>query len=66
MSCTELKRILDPENLNNNCFSVSSVATENGKRFGFENRTNADICKIKIDGCLITDNAVRTTGSLYI
>lgn len=59
MSCVELKRVLDPETLHNNCFSASSSATENGKRFGFDNRTNAKICKGKIDGCFITDNAVR-------
>lgn len=59
MSCIELKQILDPKNLHAGCFSHSSVASENGKRFVLENRSNADICKVKIDGCLITDNAVR-------
>lgn len=59
MRCIELKQILDSGNLHANCFSVSSVATENGKRFELDNRTNADICKVRVDGCLITDNDVR-------
>ena len=59
MSCIELKKILDPKDLHAGCFSLSSAAIENGKRFSFDNRSNADICRVKIDGCLITDNSLR-------
>ncbi|AMP97440.1 hypothetical protein AY601_0485 [Pedobacter cryoconitis] len=65
MSCIELKRVLDPKNFHENCFSFSSVATENGKKFRIENKSNADICKVKVDGCLITDNTVRKCDFLF-
>lgn len=65
MSCIELKRIPDPKNFHENCFSFSSVATEKGKKFRIENKSNAGICKVKVDGCLITDNTVRKCDFLF-
>lgn len=41
------------------CFSAGTSAYEMGKRFRFDNPGRKAICKVKIDGCLITDNSLR-------
>ena len=41
------------------CYSSSSIAFENGKKFVINNRSKKTICKIHIDNCLIKDNNVR-------
>lgn len=52
MACTELQHKL---NGSVSCFSNSSAASENGKRFSFKNPDNLKICKVQVDGCLIND-----------
>lgn len=41
------------------CYSNSSVAFENGKKFVINNRSKKSICKIHVDNCLIKDNNIR-------
>lgn len=52
MACAELQQKL---NGRASCFSNSSAASENGKRFSFKNPNNLTICKVQVDGCLIND-----------
>lgn len=59
MSCDSLKAKLDPNNQHPMCFSNSSAANENGKRFALQNPHQIGICKVKIDGCLISGNNVQ-------
>ncbi|MBB5436930.1 hypothetical protein HDC92_000594 [Pedobacter sp. AK017] len=47
------------------CFSISTVAEENGKRFAFNNTSNKTICKAKVDNCLITDQTVKKCDFLF-
>jgi len=59
MSCDSLKAKLDPQNQHVICFANSSAANENGKRFSLQNPDRIDICRVKIDGCLISGNNVQ-------
>lgn len=65
MSCAELKTMLDPKGLHDSCFSNSSAANENGKRFNLNNHSKLVICKVKVDGCLITSNSIRKCDYLF-
>lgn len=41
------------------CFSLSGSASEMGKKFRFDNPGRKTICKVQVDGCLITGNSVK-------
>jgi hypothetical protein len=56
MSCTDLQKLLDAAHLPA-CFSSSTVASEKGKSFRFDNPNKKTVCRVQIDGCLITDQA---------
>lgn len=59
MSCDTLKQILDPLNKHAGCFSNSTVAEENKKKFVINRPAGMPVCKVKVDGCLITSQQVR-------
>jgi len=59
MSCDSLKFALDPNNQHSNCFSNSTAANENGKRFSIIKPAAVSVCKVKVDGCLINDQQRR-------
>ncbi|MEJ5995178.1 hypothetical protein WG904_12180 [Pedobacter sp. Du54] len=59
MSCDGLRAKLDPENLHAQCFSSSHAASENGKRFEIIRPGKLGVCKVRVDGCLITNQAIR-------
>ncbi|MES2418316.1 MAG: hypothetical protein V4541_09015 [Bacteroidota bacterium] len=62
MACDNLKTSLNGEPA---CFSSSSSATENGKRFSFQNPNRKPICKVHVDDCLIKDHAVKKCDYLF-
>jgi len=59
MSCEGLKISIDPNKICPDCFSNSTVATENGKRFSILKPAHIPVCKAHIDGCLIKSQQVR-------
>ncbi|WP_025142479.1 hypothetical protein [Pedobacter jeongneungensis] len=59
MSCDSLKLALDPHNQHADCFSNSTAANENGKRFSIVKPDTVSVCKVKVDGCLINDQQRR-------
>ena len=56
MPCKDIYAILGGDM---DCYSNSSVAFENGKKFVINNRSKKSICKIHINNCLINDNNIR-------
>ncbi|TWI15646.1 hypothetical protein [Sphingobacterium siyangense] len=56
MPCKDIYAILGGDM---DCYSNSSVAFENGKKFVINNRSKKSICKIHIDNCLFKDNNIR-------
>ncbi|WP_431213802.1 hypothetical protein ACQ86N_02560 [Puia sp. P3] len=66
MSCTALQQLLDPSNADFEvCFSTSSAAQEHGKKFRFENNGMKAICRVKVDGCLITSQQTKKCDYLF-
>lgn len=59
MSCDTLKQLLDPLNEHTECFSNSTVAEENRKKFVINKPADIPVCKVQVDGCLITSQQVR-------
>lgn len=62
MCCNELRDCLGGEE---NCYSNSNVASENGKQFRIEKPNNISLCKVQVDGCLINDNTVLKCDYLF-
>lgn len=48
-----------------NCFSTSTVAEENGKKFSLLNPARKKICKVKVDGCLITSQIIQKCDYMF-
>src|ERR1700720_476836 len=66
MSCTALQQQLDSSNTEKEaCFSTSSAAQEHGKKFRFENKGLKAICRVKVDGCLITSQMTKKCDYLF-
>ncbi len=65
MSCSELQKVLETNN-KENCFSESTSAMENGKKFSFENKSKKSVCRAKIDHCLITSIEVKKCDFLFM
>jgi hypothetical protein len=61
MCCEELKKILGG---NDECYSISTVASEKGREFRLNLTAGKSACKVHVDGCLIADNT--TTKCDYI
>lgn len=64
MSCTALQQILEVPD-KNDCFSNSSSANENGKKFAVENRAGRNICRVRVDDCLITSREIKKCDYLF-
>jgi hypothetical protein len=64
MSCIELQKLLEEPD-KDDCFSRSSSAKENGKKFIFENKSNKTICRVRVDDCLITSKEVKKCDFLF-
>jgi hypothetical protein len=47
------------------CFSNSTVAEENKKKFLLENPQKKNICKVKVDDCLITSQTVNKCDYMF-
>jgi RNase adaptor protein for sRNA GlmZ degradation len=47
------------------CFSNSTVAEENGKKFTLINPSRKKICKVKVDGCLIKAQTARKCDYMF-
>jgi hypothetical protein len=62
MTCNDLRDILNGDA---NCFSIASSATENGKKFRFNNPSNKTICRVHVDNCLIKDQTIRKCDFLF-
>lgn len=62
MACDEIFEILGG---NRECYSNSTAALENGKKFALNNRNGKSICKVRVDNCLIIDNAIRKCDFLF-
>lgn len=62
MACEDLKIKLGG---NSDCFTNSSSAIENGKKFIFKNTKNKTICKVRIDDCLIKDKTIKKCDYLF-
>lgn len=58
MCCNHLKKILEIDNTKDSCFSNSSSADENGKKFLLENPGQKLVCRVKVDNCLVEDNTI--------
>jgi hypothetical protein len=65
MSCESLRQVLDPQGTHVHCFSNSTVAEENKKKFVVNKPPNLAVCKIKVDGCLITEQHIRKCDYLF-
>jgi len=65
MCCEDLIQALEAET-KRECFSNSTVAFENGKRFAIDNRSAKIVCKVVIDDCFITSNTTRKCDYLFI
>ena len=64
MCCSELQKQLEAPT-KTDCFSPSSGAKENGKKFNFDNRSHKTICRVRVDGCLITSQEVKKCDFLF-
>lgn len=62
MACDKLRELLGGSA---ECYSVAGSASENGKRISFRKPANVSICRVKVDGCLITDNNQRKCDYLF-
>lgn len=58
MCCAELKVVLAAAD-DAICFDHSHAAHEGGKRFVFVHAGDKSICRVKVDGCLITGSEKR-------
>lgn len=59
MSCDTLKQALNSPGLQAGCFSNSTVAEENKKKFVIHKPPGLSVCKVQVDGCLISSQQVR-------
>jgi hypothetical protein len=64
MPCTILQQLLAAPD-KNACFSLSSSAQEHGKKFRFDNQSGKAICRVKVDGCLITSQETKKCDYLF-
>lgn len=64
MCCTQLKDSLDIQD-KDECFSDSTVAKEKGKEFRIIKNANQQLCKVRIDGCLITDITIKKCDFMF-
>jgi hypothetical protein len=64
MCCEHLKETLGAQG-KSDCFSNSTTAAENGKKFSLENPDRKTICRIKIDGCLANSAKVIKCDYLF-
>ncbi len=62
MTCEDLRTILKA---NAACFSNSSSAIENGKKFIINNISGKTICRIHVDNCLIVDQNIKKCDFLF-
>jgi len=65
MSCESIKQALDPQGIHDNCFSNSTVAEENKRKFVIHKPSNLLVCKVQVDGCLITTQLIRKCDYLF-
>jgi hypothetical protein len=65
MSCESLEQILDPQGKHEHCFSNSTVAQEHKRKFVINKGANLAVCKVKVDGCLITEQNIRKCDYLF-
>jgi hypothetical protein len=65
MSCTNLQKKLDPDKNKTDCFSTATSAKEKGKQFILKNKSKSSVCKVKVDGCLITDMETKKCDYLF-
>lgn len=56
MACDDILQILGGDQI---CYSNSSSALENGKKFILNNRNKKTICKIRVDDCLIKSKEIK-------
>lgn len=62
MACENLRNLLNGDEA---CFSNASSAVENGKKFIFNNPNRKTICRVHVDNCLITDQAIKKCDFLF-
>jgi len=62
MSCKYLQALLPASE---SCFSTELSAHEKGKTFRFITNLKGDICKLKVDGCLISSQTVPKCDYLF-
>lgn len=62
MGCENLQTIL---NGNAICFSRSTSAIENGKKFIFNNPNKKAVCRVRVDDCLIKDKTIKKCDFLF-
>lgn len=62
MPCGDLLQILGGDQI---CYSNSSTAVENGKKFVLNNRNKKTICKIRVDDCLIKSKQIKKCDFLF-
>ncbi len=62
MACDNLRSILNSDAA---CFSTAGSATENGKKFFFNNPANKKICRVHVDNCLIKDQSIKKCDYLF-
>jgi hypothetical protein len=65
MSCESIKQLLDPQGTQVHCFSNSTVAEENKRKFVINKPANLAVCKVKVDGCLISEQHIRKCDYLF-
>ena len=41
------------------CFSNGTVAKEKGRKFSIKNKSKKTICKVRVDGCLLTESTKK-------
>jgi hypothetical protein len=51
--CEQLQKTFD---CCEECFEISTAASENKKRFSIETKNRFNYCRIKVDACLISDD----------
>jgi len=51
--CEQLQKTFD---CCEECFEISTAASENKKRFSIETKNSFNYCRIKVDACLISDD----------
>lgn len=62
MTCSDLRTILHGDE---KCFSNGTTAVEKNKKFILNNKTGRAICKVRVDSCIITDNAIKKCDYLF-